>query len=90
MDKHSAWVLDGNANAWKMPVVSRWKRFLLIRHVRAIYLKSKVETHYSVGMGRFGLCTGYDDWVLYGIWNGLERTLAELTKERSDEKGEKE
>lgn len=78
MGKHSAWVLDGNANAWKMPVVSRWKRLLLIRHLRAIYLKSKVETHYSVGMGFFGLRTGYDDWVLYGIWNGLERTPAEL------------
>ena len=49
----------------------------MIRHIRSIALKFRVEWHYTSGMGVFGLRTGYDDWVLYGIWHGLERNECE-------------
>jgi hypothetical protein len=73
MTDHTEWLTDKNANRWEMPVAPWWKRLPVIRHIRSVALKWKVERHYSVGMGVFGLRTGYDDWVLYGIWHGLER-----------------
>ena len=83
MPEHSEWLKDMNANRWLMPYAPWWKRLPIIRHVRAIVLKLKVERHYTSGLGIFGLRSGYDDWVLYGIWHGLERTaLAELKEEK--------
>ena len=73
MSDHSEWLKDMTANRWLMPYAPWWKRLPIIRHIRAVALKWKVENHYTSGMGVFGLRTGYDDWVLYGIWHGLER-----------------
>ena len=71
MSDHSAWLQDMYENSWVMPFAPWWKRLPMIRHVRAVALKFKVEEHYTVCMGGLGLRTGYDDWVLYGIWHGL-------------------
>jgi hypothetical protein len=71
MSDHSAWLQDMYENSWVMPFAPWWKRLPMIRHVRTVALKFKVEEHYTVGMGGLGLRTGYDDWVLYGIWHGL-------------------
>ena len=74
MSNHDNWLLDMDQNKWVMPFAPWWKRLPVIRHLRAIALRFKVEHHYTSGMGVFGLRTGYDEWVLYGIWHGLERT----------------
>lgn len=73
MADHTEWLKDKNANRWVMPYAPWWKRLAGIRHIRSIFLKWKVEWHYTYGLGIFGLRSGYDDWVLYGIWHGLER-----------------
>lgn len=75
MEKHKDWFMDKDANRWEMPCAPTWKRLPIIRHLRAIVLKFKVEKHYSSGIGAFGLRSGYDDWVLYGVWHGLERKM---------------
>ena len=67
------WEDDGKLNGWQMPRAPRWKRLPVIRHIRAIYHNWRVSQHewfYSrIGM----LTSGYDRWVLHGIWRGKER-----------------
>lgn len=59
---------------WQMPVASWWKRLPVIRHARAAWAKWQIERWYGYGPGSIGLRTGYDDWVVFGIYHGLERT----------------
>lgn len=77
MSNLDKWLLDMNQNKWVMPFAPWWKRLPIVRHVRAVALKIKVKKHYKSGIGIFGLRTGYDEWVLYGIWHGLERNECE-------------
>lgn len=67
------WEADARAFEWTMPRASWWKRLLIIRHIRALIACVAVENHYSHGLGSIGLRSGYDDWVLWGIWHGKER-----------------
>ena len=73
MTDEEQWLKDMAYNNWIMPFAPWWKRLPTIRHVRAILLKLRVERHYNSGVGQYGLRSGYDDWVLYGIWHGYER-----------------
>lgn len=66
MSNLDKWLLDMNQNKWIMPFAPWWKRLPIVRHVRAAALKIKVENR-----------TEYDEWVLYGIWHGLERNECE-------------
>lgn len=66
------WWFDGGKNGWEMPSAPRWKRLPIIRHVRAIFGAIMVERWYHSGPGLIGIRTGYDEWVLFGIWHGLE------------------
>lgn len=75
-DKREAWLQQAERNGWKMPVAPAWKRLPVIRHVRAIWCAIQVERWYSSGPGMIGVRTGYDDWALWGIWHGLERSSA--------------
>jgi hypothetical protein len=73
MNKHAVWEEDGKLNQWKMPECHWFFRLCLIRHVRAIFKLCLVQYWYALGGGSFyGLRTGYDSWVLYGIWHGLK------------------
>lgn len=67
------WQEQGDQCGFKMPTAPRWKRLPIIRHFRTIKTLIAVERHYSSGFGSIGIRTGYDDWVLWGMWRGLER-----------------
>lgn len=66
------WREQGIEYGYTMPKSSWWKRLPIIRHIRTIKTMIAVEWHYSRGMGSIGIRTGYDDWVLWGMWRGLE------------------
>ena len=65
------WQLYGSQYGWVPPApeASVW-RLPIIRHVRAAYLGWQIERHYSSGIGAIGIRTGYDEWVLFGIFHG--------------------
>ena len=67
------WHERGLEYGYRMPTAPRWKRLPIIRHFRTIKTAIAVEWHYSFGFGSIGIRTGYDDWVLWGMWRGLER-----------------
>ena len=68
------WQQDAKDFGWEMPAVSWWKKLMVIRHIRATYHFIRIEFWYAVGLGSMiGYPSGYDQWVLYGIWNGLEK-----------------
>jgi hypothetical protein len=62
------WVETGDRNGWVMPVSPWWKRLPIIRHVRTMYNMFQVERHYEAW--NVGIRTGYDEWVLDGMWEG--------------------
>lgn len=68
------WEKYGEELGYVMPQAPDWKRLPIIRHARAIWLKIQVERHYTKWAG-IGIRTGYDDWVINGIWMGKERPL---------------
>lgn len=72
MTEIERWANIGRENGWTMPPAPWWKRLPAIRHVRAIYGNVQVERWYRYGPGAFGIRTGYDNWVLVGMWHGLE------------------
>ena len=59
-------------NGWGPPAVagSFW-RLPIVRHVRAFWHGWRTERHYArwASVGSV-LRSGYDEWVLYGIWKG--------------------
>lgn len=66
---YDRWRHDGLSNSWAMPPVSRWRRLPIIRHLRAVYGAWRAEQFYEP-FSRMGMLnTGYDRWVVSGIWN---------------------
>lgn len=67
------WKECGERNGWLMPTAPLWKRLPIIRHVRAlkdaVALKRHEDMYISMGL----IPTGYDQWVLWGIFHGKER-----------------
>jgi hypothetical protein len=56
-----------------MPAAPKWKRLPVIRHFRAMYGAYQVARFEREVAFLGGINTGQDDWVLYGIFHGLER-----------------
>lgn len=73
MSELTTWAHYGREFEWSMPFAPWWKRLPIIRHLRAIKARIAIEFWYSRGPGVIGLRSGYDDWVVFGIWHGLER-----------------
>jgi hypothetical protein len=71
--EHKAWSMIQRDQGWIMPAAPRWKRLPLIRHLRAIRAAWHVHQHNAFYIGLGLLPTGYDQWVLHGIWKGYER-----------------
>jgi len=71
-DRHHHWRMDGADQGWRMPPAPSVKRLPLIRHIRAIRLLWRVEQHNDLWQAAGLIPTGYDHWVPYGIWHGLE------------------
>lgn len=74
MTEIERWKHDGEEYGYSMPVAPAWKRLPIIRHIRAVCSRIAVERWYAFGPGQFGIRTGYDDWIIFGIWHGLERS----------------
>lgn len=73
MAAHPEWYRDAERNGWVMPVSPWWKRLPIIRHVRAVYGSIMVSRHNSFWLSAGLIPTGYDQWVLHGIWHGEDR-----------------
>lgn len=71
--KHRDWVSTGNRNGWRMTSAPSWKRFPIVRHVRAAYGAYQVAKFQEAIAFMGSINTGYDEWVLYGIYHGLEQ-----------------
>jgi hypothetical protein len=75
MTDKSEWLNRGRLYDYEMPPpVSMWMTWPAIRHIRTLRAKWAVESWYARGPGSIGIRTGYDNWVLVGMWNGWERT----------------
>lgn len=70
--KDDPWEIDGKLYGWSMPPSSWWKRLPIIRHVRAIYHSYFVICHNNFYTGLGLIPTGYDQWVIHGIWKGKQ------------------
>jgi len=66
------WQEDAAHYGWVMPRAEWWKRLPVIRHFRVVYLSLAVDRHerFYSAMGMAPL--GYDRWVLFGIWHGMD------------------
>ena len=67
------WVEDGREFDWIMPVAPWWKRLPIIRHARFLIGSVRVSQHNAFYRDMGMIPTGYDSWVLCGIWHGMER-----------------
>ena len=67
------WKKWGEENGWKMPCAPCWKRLPMIRHARALWNGYQVERHNQLWRSLGAIPTGYDNWIIGGIWRGLER-----------------
>lgn len=71
-DPDVKWIADMRENNWRMPSAPRWKRLPVIRHIRWFFASIKVRQHERFYTSLGLLRTGYDQWVLYGIFKGYE------------------
>lgn len=67
------WARDGAEYGWTMPSAPAWQKLPIIRHVRAAWNRWQIERWYAYGPGSIGLRSGFDDWVVFGIWHGKEQ-----------------
>ena len=68
-DDEKMWRHDGTVNGWSLPRKAHAVfRLPVIRNIRAIVARCRVETHYH--KTAIGIRTGYDAWVLYAIYRG--------------------
>jgi len=67
------WDADAVNNGWVMPAAPWWKRLPVIRHIRSLYNRWRVSQHNRMWRHLGAVVTGYDSWVLFGIWHGKER-----------------
>ena len=71
-DPLTLWGYEGRGRGWTMPRVPGWWRWWGVRHVRCVWHSWQVDRHEEL-YGKLGLVpVGYDRWVLFGIWHGLE------------------
>ena len=67
------WFIMAAENHWRMPTAPLWKRLPVIRHIRAIWHSAYVAQQEAFWLSLGSIPTGYDRWVLAGIWGGMER-----------------
>ena len=69
-DAIQEWREIGARNKWKMIKRPHWfLRLPIVRHVWVFILCGRVARHYR--RMPIGIPTGYDEWVLWGIWRNL-------------------
>ena len=71
-NSNDLWQAAGDDYGWTMPRVPGWWRWWGVRHVRALWSARQVSRHNAFYRSLGMLPTGYDQWVMFGIWHGLE------------------
>ena len=65
------WLLHGTKGDWTPPpLASLILRLPIIRHVRTLWHLVGAARHQAAWGSMGYLETGYDDWVLAGMWRG--------------------
>lgn len=72
-EEHEVWVARGLAFEWQMPAAPLWKRMWGVRHIRVLYLAWRISQHERLWRSVGAIPSGYDNWILVGIWHGMER-----------------
>lgn len=70
---YEAWIESGMKMGWVMPCAPWWKRQPIIRNIRAGMIAWKVHKHNEMWASIGAFSQGFDEWVIWGIANGLER-----------------
>jgi hypothetical protein len=66
------WDKAARDNGYEPPAPAPlWKRLPVIRHLRTWRDMWRVSRWYKSGPGSIGVPTGYDSWVLVGMWRGF-------------------
>ena len=70
-DDDKRWAEDRDNLGWVLPKPApAWKRWPVIRKIRAVVMAFAVDRHETM-WGEFGgIPSGYDEWVLYAIGRG--------------------
>lgn len=68
------WRDDQQRQGWVMPSASKWKRLPVIRWLRFVCHSIRYARHAARCRSMGMLSSGYDEWVLYGIARGWERS----------------
>jgi hypothetical protein len=82
------WRETGRRERWIMPKTWRISRLPIIRHVRTLWAAWGVERHYAVWESAGLLRSGYDEWVLWGLWRGLTTSVEQPTVDVSAQASE--
>lgn len=75
-DPHKEWRTDGAEHGWVMPH-RWWGRIPVIRHVTCVWLSYQIDRDYQMWGAAGAISTGYDEWCLYGFWNGLTTPVSD-------------
>lgn len=67
------WRADAFLYGWIMPFAPWWKRLPVVRHCRFLWHSILLDRHNDMVREMGLIPTGYDEWVLFGIWHGMER-----------------
>jgi hypothetical protein len=66
------WLEHGHDYGWRPPAPAPgWKRLPVIRHIRTWRDMRRVDGWYRHGPGSIGIRSGFDSWVLVGMWRGF-------------------
>lgn len=66
------WTITGLRNGWTMLAAPWWKRLPVVRHVRVMIHAARLIMWQDFWVRAGYVPSGYDDWVLHGMWRGWE------------------
>ena len=65
------WTDIGAERKWLPPILPAWGyRLPGIRHIRTIWHGIRAANYGAMWSSMGFINTGYDDWVLFGMWRG--------------------
>lgn len=71
MSDHTRWMSDAHKFGWRMPKRRWFRSWPIVRHVWVVLMAIRVERHNAAWRRMGSIPTGFDEWFLYGVWNGL-------------------
>lgn len=70
-----SWIDEGHEKGWMMPVKRWFQRWPIVRHFWVGWVGIQVERHNTRWRQMGSIPTGYDEWVLYGVWRGFDNAI---------------